>query len=164
VRFNLCFSSNEETRFSLQTFFSLGETRFSWEEGLFSLDTVGSSIISTIQGPAAHPPLPSLPCAMRIAIYSHSIAPSIDGVCRRFTGILHELSRSQHQSLLFTLESDPQDIPIDTKVVTIDHMVFPSYPEKKVTKPTLRSFQAIMKALKEFRPQVTNRFYPFRHS
>lgn len=49
---------------------------------------------------------------MRIAIYSHSIAPSIDGVCRRFTAILRELVHQGHDILLFTLEHDPQDLPI----------------------------------------------------
>jgi hypothetical protein len=46
-----------------------------------------------------------------IAVYSHSIAPSIDGVCRRFTGILWELHRSGHDLILFTLEDQPLDLP-----------------------------------------------------
>lgn len=92
---------------------------------------------------------------MRIAIYSHSIAPSIDGVCRRFTGIIHEMSRAQHQTLLFTLEDAPQDIPSDTQIVTLDHMVFPNYPEKKVAKPSWRSLQAIFAALRSFQPEVS---------
>jgi hypothetical protein len=91
---------------------------------------------------------------MRVAIYSHSIAPSIDGVCRRFTGILQELDRSGHSTLLFTLESAPQDVPSNTKVVTLDHMFFPTYPEKKVAKPSWRSLQAIINALKDFQPEV----------
>lgn len=98
--------------------------------------------------------VPSHRARMRVAIYSHSIAPSIDGVCRRFTGFLHELSRSKHSTLLFTLEEDPQDIPADITVVSLDYMYFPTYPEKKVAKPTLQSFLKIMKALREFAPQV----------
>ena len=48
---------------------------------------------------------------MRLAVYSHSIAPSIDGVCRRFTALLRELVRQGHQVLLFTLEDRPEDLP-----------------------------------------------------
>ena len=92
---------------------------------------------------------------MRIAIYSHSIAPSIDGVCRRFTGILHELERQGHQTLLFTMEDDPQELPLTTKTVTLDHIIFPSYPNKKVAWPTCRAFVSIIQALSSFRPEVS---------
>lgn len=92
---------------------------------------------------------------MKVAVYSHSIAPSIDGVCRRFTGILHELSLSKNETLLFTLEESPLDIPDDTTVVTLDHMVFPAYPAKKVAKPTCQSLLRIFAALKRFQPEVS---------
>ncbi len=91
---------------------------------------------------------------MRIAIYSHSIAPSIDGVCRRFTGILHELEKQGHETLLFTLEDFPEELPKSTKFVTVDHMIFPSYPNKKVARPTCRAIYKISKALREFKPEV----------
>lgn len=91
---------------------------------------------------------------MRIAVYSHSIAPSIDGVCRRFTGILHEMSRQGHPTMLFTLERSPENVPKDTIIVTIDHMFFPSYPDKKVARVTLSSVFAIYHALKKFKPDV----------
>lgn len=91
---------------------------------------------------------------MKIAIYSHSIAPSIDGVCRRFTGILGELERQGHETLLFTLEDEPEDLPESTIVVVLEHMIFPAYPGKKVAKPTLRSFLRIYKAFKTHRPDV----------
>ncbi|RYG61519.1 hypothetical protein EON64_18520 [archaeon] len=93
---------------------------------------------------------------MKIAIYSHSIAPSIDGVCRRFTGILNELESSgEHQTLLFTLESQPEDVPKNTRVVTLDHMFFPAYPEKKVARPSWRSLMAIFQELRDFQPDVS---------
>jgi hypothetical protein len=92
---------------------------------------------------------------MKIAIYSHSIAPSIDGVCRRFTGIIHELVRQGHEVILFTMEDEPQDLPRDLKFVTLDHMIFPSYPNKKVAKPTLKSLIAILENLQSFQPEVS---------
>ena len=92
---------------------------------------------------------------MKIAVYTHSIAPSIDGVCRRFTGIIHEFCRQGHDLLLFTMESEPQDLPKDLKFVTLDHMVFPSYPNKKVAKPTMNSLNLIWTHLRNFHPDVS---------
>jgi hypothetical protein len=92
---------------------------------------------------------------MRIAIYSHSIAPSIDGVCRRFTGIIHELVNQKHEVLLFTMESEPHGLPTDLTFVPLDFMIFPSYPGKKVAKPTLKSLTAIWQNIQSFRPDVS---------
>jgi len=91
---------------------------------------------------------------MKIAIYSHSIAPSIDGVCRRFTGILHELARRGDKTLLFTMEDKPLDLPTSTTFVTLDHIIFPSYPNKKVARPTWRAMLKILSWLRSFRPDV----------
>jgi len=93
---------------------------------------------------------------MKIAIYSHSIAPSIDGVCRRFTGILKQLEKDGHDTLLFTMEECPEELPISTKYVTLDHIIFPSYPEKKVAWPTASSFAKILFHLQSFRPEVVH--------
>jgi hypothetical protein len=98
---------------------------------------------------------------MKIAIYTHSIAPSIDGVCRRFTGIIHEFVRQGHDVLLFTMESEPQDLPKGLKFVTLDYMVFPSYPNKKVAKPTLNSLNLIWSHLSTFQPEVSHSSYHF---
>ncbi len=92
---------------------------------------------------------------MKIAIYSHSIAPSIDGVCRRFTAILQELNLQGHETLLFTLEDSPLDIPKSCQFVTVDHMIFPSYPDKKVARPSILSMQRIYAAIKDFKPDVS---------
>jgi glycosyltransferase involved in cell wall biosynthesis len=91
---------------------------------------------------------------MKIAIYSHSIAPSIDGVCRRVTGLLHELVRQGHSILLFTLEDEPEELPADISIVSLDCMIFPSYPGKKVAKPTCNTFSKILKGLKDYKPDV----------
>ena len=92
---------------------------------------------------------------MRIAIYTHSIAPSIDGVCRRFTGILHELIKQKHEVLLFTLEDKPEEIPIIIKYVTIFHLTFPTYPGKKVAIPITETFTKFYSALQTFKPEVS---------
>ena len=91
---------------------------------------------------------------LKIAIYSHSIAPSIDGVCRRFTGLLREMVALGHEVLVFTLEDHPEDLPPNVTTITLDHMCVPSYPEKKVARPTIRSFNRMLYALKKHRPDV----------
>jgi hypothetical protein len=97
---------------------------------------------------------------MKAAIYCHSIAPSIDGVCRRFTGLLKELSEQGHDLMLFTLEDAPEDLPPKlTNWVTLEHMCVPSYPDKKVAKPTVASMMKIYRALKDYKPDVSTAFY-----
>ena len=81
--------------------------------------------------------------------------PSIDGVCRRFTAILHELVKQGHETLLFTIESDPQDLPAATQYVTIDYQTFPTYPSKKIANLTLRSQILIFYHLAKFKPDVS---------
>ena len=93
---------------------------------------------------------------MKIGIYSHSIAPSIDGVCRRFTSIMHELVRQGHEIILFTMEAAPEDLPSSTFTVLLDHMTFPQYPQKKAAKPTISTFMYILRQLKHFQPAVIN--------
>ena len=94
---------------------------------------------------------------MKIAVYCHSIAPSIDGVCRRFTGILGELVRQKHSVVLFTLESNPLELPDSlVKVVTLPHMCFPAYPEKKVARPNALTMFRIWNVLSDFRPDVVH--------
>lgn len=57
--------------------------------------------------------------------------------------------------MLFTLEPNPQNVPRDTVIVTVDHMFFPSYPDKKVARVTLNAFFTIYRALQRFKPDVS---------
>jgi hypothetical protein len=34
---------------------------------------------------------------MKVAIYSHTIPPGVDGVSRRFTSLIHELYKAGHE-------------------------------------------------------------------
>jgi len=92
----------------------------------------------------------------RIAIYSHSIAPSIDGVCRRFTGLLKEMVSRGHEVILFTLEDHPEDLPDLLACVTLDHMFVPSYPDKKVARPTARTASRVWNTLRTYKPEVVH--------
>lgn len=92
---------------------------------------------------------------MKVAIYCHSIAPSIDGVCRRFTALLTELVNQKHEIMLFTLEDSPEDLPPEiTTVVTLDHMCFPAYPDKKVARPSFFVLWQMYSALNSFSPEI----------
>lgn len=94
---------------------------------------------------------------MRIAIYCHSIAPSIDGVCRRYTGILEEMCRQGHEIMLFTLEEEPEELPAALKkenIVALPYFFMPAYPDKKVAKPTFVAMYTIYKNLRKFRPEI----------
>ena len=93
---------------------------------------------------------------MKIAIYSHSIAPSIDGVCRRFHAIINELIKQKHEIILFTLEQYPQDLPITSniKFITLDHFIFSNYPNKKFARPTLNTFLKIFLTIMKEKPDV----------
>jgi glycosyltransferase involved in cell wall biosynthesis len=92
---------------------------------------------------------------MRLCVYSHSIAPSIDGVCRRFTALLHEMVRQGHEVLLFTLEDDPLDLPEGiTHIVTLLHLIIPAYPDKKIGRPSLVNLIRVIASLRKHKPAV----------
>ena len=94
---------------------------------------------------------------MRIAIYCHSVAPSIDGVCRRFAGILPEFVKQGHEIILFTLEEKPEDLPeglID--VISLQWMIAPAYPGKKIARTTVSSLFKIYDGLRRHRPDVVH--------
>jgi hypothetical protein len=69
------------------------------------------------------------------------------------------MERQGLATLLFTMEENPLDLPKSTAYVTLDHIIFPTYPNKKVAWATVRSFVAIMSNLKKFRPDVSLRVH-----
>ena len=61
--------------------------------------------------------------------------------------------------MLFTLEDFPEDLPPKlTQCVTLDHMCVPSYPDKKIARPTVSSMRKIWNALKAYKPDVSAQF------
>ena len=99
--------------------------------------------------------LPQSFLKMRIAIYTHSVAPSIDGVCRRFAAILDALVIQKHEVILFTLEDQPEDLPDGiVDIISLDWMIAPAYPGKKIAKTTLNSLFKIYHTLRKHRPDV----------
>lgn len=94
---------------------------------------------------------------MRIAIYCHSVAPSIDGVCRRFAGILDAFTKQNHEVILFTLEDKPEDLPDNLlDVISLNWMIAPAYPGKKIAKTSLSSLIKIYNGLRKHRPDIVH--------
>ncbi|CAM9877405.1 unnamed protein product, partial [Heterosigma akashiwo] len=91
---------------------------------------------------------------MKIAIYSHSMLPTIDGVSRRFTQIINELVKQGHEVILFTLENKPEQIPGSVKYYTLLHMSIPNYPGKKLGKPSIVNMLYIASALHREQPDL----------
>ncbi|CAN0119950.1 unnamed protein product, partial [Discosporangium mesarthrocarpum] len=96
---------------------------------------------------------------MKIAIYSHSIPPAVDGVSRRMTSVLDELHKAGHEVVLFTLESDPQIEKPGTggekfRHVTLDSTFPPLYPTKRCGEPTLANQRLILRELAREKPDV----------
>jgi len=95
---------------------------------------------------------------MRIAVYSHSFPPSIDGVCRRFSSLVYELLHSQHELLIFTLEEDLSGLDLfglpHPRHVTLQSSFPATYPMKRIASPSLTNISRIVSALRAFRPDV----------
>ncbi|CAM9861226.1 unnamed protein product, partial [Ectocarpus sp. 12 AP-2014] len=79
---------------------------------------------------------------MKIALYSHSIPPAVDGVSRRMASLLQQLVKQGHEMLVFTLEKHPQLEPAadpgskPIRFVTLDSSFLAVYPTKRLAMPT----------------------------
>lgn len=104
---------------------------------------------------------------MKVAIYSHSIPPAVDGVSRRFTSIIHELYKAGHEVVIFTLEKEPilESIlfpedkcdlskPRRFKYVHLESAFHELYPSKRIAAPTVGNLASIGMALARERPDV----------
>jgi len=92
---------------------------------------------------------------MKVAIYTHSLPPEIDGVSRRFTGILNELHRQGHETMAFTLEKDVEEVR-GCKFFHLEHCFVAIYPVKRLGAPSWKNFLSIYTALREERPDVVH--------
>jgi glycosyltransferase involved in cell wall biosynthesis len=101
---------------------------------------------------------------MKVAIYSHSIPPAVDGVSRRFTSIIHELSNAGHEVIIFTLEKEPtlekilypgEKLP-RFKYVHLESTFHDFYPSKRVAAPTLGNLWKIGHSLLNYCPDIVH--------
>lgn len=63
--------------------------------------------------------------------------------------------RQRHEVILFTLEEQPEEIPNGlVDVISLDWMIAPAYPGKKIAKTCIRSLCKIYSAARLYRPDV----------
>ncbi|CAN0157214.1 unnamed protein product, partial [Ectocarpus sp. 12 AP-2014] len=97
---------------------------------------------------------------MKIALYSHSIPPAVDGVSRRMASLLQQLVKQGHEMLVFTLEKHPQLEPAadpgskPIRFVTLDSSFLAVYPTKRLAMPTLTNMNMICNTIRLERPDV----------
>jgi glycosyltransferase involved in cell wall biosynthesis len=86
---------------------------------------------------------------MRIAIYTETFLPKYDGVTNTICYLLEHLARRGHASMMYA----PQGAPgryADTRIVGLNGLPFPLYPELRVVPPIVRN----QEELAAFRPDV----------
>jgi hypothetical protein len=89
------------------------------------------------------------------AIYTHSPL-SIDGVCRRFSGLIKELCQNRATMCYYSpLEDHLQDVATVSRYIT-DHMFFDHYPGKKGGGTSVRSLRRMYEGMSEFQPDVVH--------
>lgn len=86
---------------------------------------------------------------MRIAIFTESFLPKIDGVVRILCHLLDHLELRGHESILFAPHGGVEQYA-NTKVVGLPGFRFPLYPELKLVPPWAR----FRKEINEFDPEV----------
>lgn len=88
---------------------------------------------------------------MRIAIFTETFLPKVDGIVNTLCHLLDHLARHDHQSILFAPEGGPEKVA-RTPVIGLKGYDFPLYPELKLASP----FTDFQHHLEEFRPHVVH--------
>lgn len=93
---------------------------------------------------------------MRIALFTETFLPKIDGVVNTLCYLLQHLERTGHESILFAPEGAP-DSYAGTRVVSIKGRGLPVYPELKVVNP----LTDVGEELTAFQPDLVHVLNPF---
>ena len=86
---------------------------------------------------------------MRIAFFTETFLPKVDGIVTRLTKTLQHLVAAGDEVLIFCPEGAP-DSYLGAKVVGVPAMPLPLYPELKLALPR----PAVSEALEQFRLQA----------
>ncbi len=92
---------------------------------------------------------------MRIALFTETFLPKIDGIVTMLTKTVECLRKDNHEVLIFAPSGGPKDF-FGAMVVEIPSMSFPLYPELRLAPP--RSF--MREKLNEFQPDILHLFEP----
>ncbi len=88
---------------------------------------------------------------MRIAFFTETFLPKVDGIVTRLTKTLQHLVAAGDEVLIFCPEGAP-DSYLGAKVVGVPAMPLPLYPELKLALPR----PAVSEALEQFRPDLVH--------
>jgi len=94
---------------------------------------------------------------MRIAIFSETFIPRVNGVVTTLRHLLDHLERRGHQSILFVPDDGAPPRYAATTVIPLPGRPFPFYPEITVVSPTID----VSERLARFEPDVVHVLNPF---
>ncbi len=92
---------------------------------------------------------------MRIALFTESFLPKMDGVVTTLCHLLDHLAKQGHSSILFAPAGGPLHYA-QTPVISLPAVPFPLYPEIKLVPPTID----VSEHLRAFRPHLIHVFNP----
>src|SRR5215469_10633737 len=95
------------------------------------------------------------PHPLRIAFFTETFLPRIDGTVTRMCHTIRHLRRLGHELLIVAPKSEVTEFE-GTRVVGVPGIRFPLYPELKVSPP----HPSIAKPLVAFRPHLIHAFHP----
>lgn len=96
---------------------------------------------------------------MRVAVFTETFLPNLDGITRVVCLLLDHLHSKGIETLVIAPKFDSEE-PITeyngSKVVTVDGVPIPWYPERRITFPSL----TVYRELQAFKPDVAHFFHP----
>lgn len=93
---------------------------------------------------------------MRIALFTETFLPSVDGVVNTLCHLLEHLAETGHESILFAPEGGPVRYA-NTRIVGLSGIPFPAYPSLKLVPPVAN----VREHLNPFRPDIVHALSPF---
>ena len=113
-------------------------------------------LFAALIAPRSGPNGGALASALKIAIYSHSLPPEVDGVSRRFSMLIKEFNRRGHSVFVFTLEKRLELTNVEPVTLLDFATGLAAYPTKKIGKPGWGELNRITNVLKEQKPDVVH--------
>ena len=86
---------------------------------------------------------------MRVALFTETFLPKVDGVVNTLCRLLEHLARRQHESILFAPNGGPHSYA-NTPVLGLPSVPFPLYPELKLVPPVI----SVLDQLRRFSPDI----------
>jgi phosphatidylinositol alpha 1,6-mannosyltransferase len=93
---------------------------------------------------------------MRIALFTETFLPKVDGVVNTLCHLLDHLAQRGHRSLLFAPRGGPSYYA-ETKVIGLPRISMPGYPELRLVPPWVR----VLPELRDFTPHIVRLVNPF---